>query len=65
MQLLEIEALRDIPLLVFANKQDLNGLGADEIIDSLNLNNIHNRTWSLYACSGLTGVGKIRHIYIF
>ena len=45
--------LFQLPLLVYANKNDLqNVLEADEIIKKLELNNI-NRDWSLCACSAL------------
>jgi signal recognition particle receptor subunit beta len=50
-------SLKNVPLIVFANKQDLNGLTADEIIESLNLSNITDRNWSLYACSAIKGEG--------
>ncbi len=56
-ELLNAEGLKNIPLLVFGNKQDLDGLLADEIIDGLNLNNIIDRNWSLFACSAKTGEG--------
>ncbi len=51
------EALKKIPLVVFANKQDLNGLTADEILEMLDLNDNVNRSWSLYACSAQEGWG--------
>ncbi len=56
-ELVTNEKLKKIPLMVFANKQDLNGLTADEIIDALNLSNITDRNWSLYACSAIKGEG--------
>jgi ADP-ribosylation factor-like protein 3 len=56
--LLKEEKLKKVPLLVYANKADLkNCLGADEIVDKLELNNIVERDWSLYACSALKGFG--------
>ena len=62
-ELLETEGLKKVPLLVFANKQDLNGLLADEIIQSLNLENINDRNWSLFACSALKGEGIQEGMY--
>ena len=56
-ELLNSDKLKTVPLIVFANKQDLNGLTADEIIESLNLSLIVDRDWSLYACSAIKGEG--------
>ena len=55
--LIEDPLLGKIPLLVFANKQDLIGLQVDEIIDHLDLNKIDDRKWSIFACSALKGDG--------
>jgi len=47
-----------LPLLIFANKQDLNlSLNAEEIMEILNLNNIRNRKWTIVACSAITKLG--------
>lgn len=51
------ELLNNVPLLVFANKQDLMGLDVDEIINKLELNNIKNRKWSIFACSAIKNYG--------
>lgn len=57
-ELLKEEQLKKVPLLVYANKSDLQGvLDADEIMDKLELNDINDREWSLYACSALKGTG--------
>ena len=57
-KLLEEDKLSNLPLLIFANKQDLNfALAPDEIIDLLNLNNISDRVWSIVACSAITKEG--------
>merc|ERR1719373_623695 len=46
--LLGEDKLGSIPLLVFANKQDLlNATPADEIAAALNLANISDRTWTI------------------
>lgn len=57
-QLLHEEKLDGVPLLVFANKQDLlNALSADEIRDALNLKSIRGRKWTIQACSSQNGEG--------
>ncbi len=57
-QLLNEERLEGVPLLVFANKQDLlNALSANEIRDSLELNNIQQRKWTIQSCSSKSGEG--------
>lgn len=54
--LLEEPKLNAIPLLVFANKQDLlNALPADQIATGLNLNSIRDRKWQIQSCSAKTG----------
>ena len=50
--LLTEELLAGVPLLVFANKQDLElALTAEEITDSLKLTDIADRNWNIQACS--------------
>jgi len=57
-QLLNEEKLEGVPLLVFANKQDLlNALSADEIRDGLDLKNISERKWTIQSCSSKSGEG--------
>ena len=57
-QLLEDEKLAGVPLLVFANKQDLlQALPPDEIAEKLGLQNIRDRTWNIQACSAKTSEG--------
>ena len=56
--LLNEDDLKDVPLLVFANKQDLQfALEAEQILKSLNLMEIKDRTWNIQACSALTKEG--------
>eukprot|EP01116_Phalansterium_solitarium_P016986 TRINITY_DN4070_c0_g1_i1.p1 TRINITY_DN4070_c0_g1~~TRINITY_DN4070_c0_g1_i1.p1 ORF type:complete len:192 (-),score=26.21 TRINITY_DN4070_c0_g1_i1:127-663(-) len=56
--LLEEEKLAGVPVLIFANKQDLaNALPAKEIAELLNLHNIRDRQWQIQACSAKTGEG--------
>ena len=59
-QLLIEEKLKNIPVLIYANKADLETcLSADEIIDKLKLNDIIGRDWSIQSCSALTGEGVV------
>lgn len=52
-----------LPLLIFANKQDLNlSLNPEEIMDSLNLNNIKDRKWTMIASSAITKLGLLEGI---
>jgi ADP-ribosylation factor-like protein 3 len=58
LQLLEEEKLARVPLLVFANKQDLMGaIAPDQISDILELTKIRDRAWQIQACSAKTGQG--------
>jgi len=50
--------LQGVPLLVFANKQDLPGaLGAAEVSQALGLQNIRNRQWQIFRSSIVTNLG--------
>lgn len=52
------EKLAGVPLLLFANKQDLlNALPPDEVTDALGLHNIRDRVWHIQPCSAKTGEG--------
>ena len=52
------EALAKVPLLVYANKQDLQfAVEAEEILNALKLSEIQERTWNIQACSALTKEG--------
>lgn len=58
-ELMAEEALSTLPLLVFANKQDLDlAAGADEVLDALDLSGISDRQWQIQACSAMTAEGK-------
>ena len=58
-QLLVEEDLKNVPLLVFANKQDLDfARDADEVMTHLQLADIKDRTWNIQACSAVTKEGK-------
>ncbi|XP_026032704.1 ADP-ribosylation factor-like protein 3 isoform X2 [Astatotilapia calliptera] len=57
-ELLEEETLATVPLLIFANKQDLmTAAPASELAESLRLHTIRDRMWQVQACSALTAEG--------
>jgi len=57
-ELLNEDKLGGVPLLVFANKQDLlQARAANEISGELKLHNIRDRTWTIQACSAKDGEG--------
>jgi ADP-ribosylation factor-like protein 3 len=52
------DKLDNVPILIFANKQDLlNAYSAEEICEGLGLVNIDDRPWHIQACSAKTGEG--------
>ncbi|CEG79765.1 Putative ADP-ribosylation factor-like protein 1 [Rhizopus microsporus] len=56
--MLEEEELKDAALLVFANKQDMEGaLSAAEVADALGLSTLKNRQYSIYKTSAVKGEG--------
>ncbi len=56
--MLEEEKLSGVPLLIFANKQDLNmAARAAEITDGLSLHHIRDRPWQIQGCSAYTKEG--------
>ena len=56
--LLEEDELAGIPLLFFANKQDLiHALEPEEIVEELQLDEIDDRDWSIFGCSAVDGDG--------
>jgi len=57
-ELLEEEKLMGVPVLVYANKQDLlSAASASDIVNGLGLHSIRDRRWQIQACSALTGEG--------
>ena len=57
-QLLEEEKLAGVPLLIFANKQDLIGATPPQAIaELLHLHHIRDRVWQIQPCSAKTGDG--------
>lgn len=56
--MLEEEELKSAALLVFANKQDLEGsMTSAEVSDKLGLTSLRNRQWTIMKCSALKGEG--------
>ncbi|PRP76099.1 ADP-ribosylation factor family [Planoprotostelium fungivorum] len=56
--LLEEDKLENVPVMIFANKQDLdNALPSKEIAETLELVTIRNRQWQIQPCSAKTGEG--------
>ena len=56
--LLQEDDLKSVPLLVFANKQDLDlALEAQEVMEETKLAEITDRTWNIQACSAVTKEG--------
>ena len=54
--LLNEAKLESIPLCIIANKQDvINAISAKVLLESLNLHNIRDRDWHIFACSAKTG----------
>lgn len=50
--------LASVPLLIFANKQDLTTAApASELAEILDLNTIRDRMWEVQACSAVTAEG--------
>lgn len=57
-ELLNDDKLAGVPVLVYANKQDLAlAAKASEIAQELNLHLIRDRPWQIQACSGIRGEG--------
>ncbi|XP_040261497.1 ADP-ribosylation factor-like protein 3 [Bufo bufo] len=57
-ELIEEDSLLGVPLLVFANKQDLlTAAPAADIAAGLNLHTYRDRMWQIQACSALSGEG--------
>jgi len=49
---------KEIPILVFANKMDLEAaMGSEEVCSLLELDSITNRPWSIQACNAKAGEG--------
>ena len=56
--LLEEDALKNVPMLVFANKQDLEGaMSVTEVYSALGLDALKNRTFQIFKASAVRGDG--------
>ena len=56
--MLEESKLAGVPVLIFANKQDmLTCASADEISSKLGLTSMRDRDWQVQPCSALNGEG--------
>jgi ADP-ribosylation factor-like protein 3 len=57
-QLLEEKSLANVPVLVFANKQDLvTAIKPDALAEMLMLHTIRDRLWSIQGCCAKDGTG--------
>lgn len=57
-ELLVDEKLNDVPIMIFANKQDLeNVLKVSEVAEAIGLVKLKDRTWQIQECSALEGTG--------
>lgn len=57
-ELLGDDKLQNIPVLVYANKQDLpNSLSASDLAQALGLHSIKDRAWQIQACTASEGKG--------
>lgn len=57
-ELLSDEKLHNVPILVFANKQDLeNVMQVSDIAETIGLVKLKDRTWQIQECSALQGNG--------
>lgn len=58
MELLADEKLKDVPILIFANKQDLsNAMKVSEIAETIGLVKLTDRTWQIQESSAIDGTG--------
>ena len=57
-ELLKDEKLKNVPIIVLANKQDLSSaMSASEISELIGLVRLKDRDWQIQACSALEGTG--------
>ncbi|XP_046723769.1 ADP ribosylation factor like GTPase 3, like 1 isoform X2 [Silurus meridionalis] len=57
-ELIDEENLKGVPVLIFANKQDLTTASpTSEIAEGLNLHTYRDREWQIQACSAISGEG--------
>ena len=57
-ELLQEDKLAGVPVLVYANKQDLpTAEPPNEISNCMDLHSIRDRSWQIQPCSAMTGEG--------
>ena len=57
-ELLEEEKLAGVPVIIFANEQDLfNAAPAADIAEGLALHSLRDRKWQIQPCSAIRGEG--------
>lgn len=57
-EILEENSLQGLPLLIFANKQDLpNSVTSEVLTELLDLKSLKNRDWFVQPCTAITGKG--------
>lgn len=65
-ELLSDEKLNDVPILIFANKQDLsNIIKVSEIAEAIGLVRLKERTWQIQECSAIQGTGIKAYIQFY
>merc|ERR1712012_886281 len=57
-KMLNEDEMRDVPLLVFANKHDLpSAMTSEEVAEKLGLQNLHHRQWHMQSACATRGEG--------
>lgn len=57
-ELLKDEKLKNVPIIVLANKQDLSSaMKSSEVAELIGLPKLKDREWQIQACSALEGTG--------
>ena len=59
MKVLNDEEMKDVPLLVYANKQDIGVMDLKEVISGLELVELKGRDWHCQPSNGLSGQGLV------
>jgi len=50
--------LKQVPVLIFANKQDMpDAMTASEVAEKMSLVQLQGRTWEIKACTAVDGTG--------
>lgn len=57
-ELLKDEKLKNVPIIVLANKQDLSSsMKASEVAEVMGLVKLKDRDWQIQSCSAIDGTG--------